>query len=99
MADIYIDFAALERTKSNLGDVEDLLSGPCKGMADLPTEAAGHEDLISKLRDFGGEWDYGIGKLGEFSGGAVDALKTIGDAFLELDKQLTDSFKPKAGSA
>jgi hypothetical protein len=92
MADIYIDMGALATTKANLGNVEDLLRGPCHGMADLPSEAAGHADLESALEDFGSDWDYGIGKLGEFSGAAVDALGAIGDAFTELDEQLRASF-------
>jgi hypothetical protein len=92
MADIYIDMGALATTKGNLSDVEDLLRGPCHGMAALPCEAAGHGDLESALGDFGSDWDYGIGKLGEFSGAAVEALGTIADAFNELDEQLRASF-------
>lgn len=92
MADLCIDFDALERVRSKLADVEDLLKGPCKGMSDLPAEAAGHDDLRSRLRDFGDEWDYGIGKLGEFSGGAVDALATIKATFQELDTELAKAF-------
>ena len=81
MANLCIDFDALERVRANLADVEDLLKGPCRGMADLPSDAAGHDDLRTKLRDFGDEWDYGIGKLGDFTGGAADALTTIKDTF------------------
>lgn len=62
-------------------------------MADLPSDAAGHDDLRSKLREFGDEWDYGIGKLGDFSGGAADALKTIKDTFQDLDSELAKSFE------
>lgn len=92
MADLCIDFDALERVRAKLADVEDLLKGPCKGMADLPADAAGHDDLRSRLRDFGDEWDYGIGKLGEFSGGAVSALETIKATFQELDGELAKAF-------
>ena len=95
MADLCIDFDTLERVRANLADVEDLLKGPCKGMADLPADAAGHDDLRSKLREFGDEWDYGIGKLGDFSGGAADALKTIKDTFQDLDRELAKSFEGK----
>ena len=93
MADLFIDFDALDRVRTNLKGVEDLLKGPCKGMADLPSDAAGHDDLRDKLRDFGDEWDYGIGKLGDFSGGAADALTSIRDTFSSLDDELGKSFE------
>lgn len=92
MADLLINFDALDRVRKSLLDVEDLLKGPCAGMKDLPSDAAGHDDLRSKLRDFGDEWDYGIGKLGEFSGGAADALASIRDTFTELDTELAQAF-------
>jgi len=92
MADLCIDFDVLDRVRRNLVDVEDLLKGPCKGMADLPSDAAGHDDLSSKLREFGDEWDYGIGKLGDFSGGAADALTTICSTFRDLDDELGKVF-------
>jgi hypothetical protein len=96
MADLCIDFDVLERVRGNLADVEDLLKGPCRGMADLPADAAGHDDLRSRLREFGDEWDYGIGKLGEFSGGAADALATIRDTFRQLDDELAAVFDADA---
>lgn len=95
MADLCIDFDGLESLRKNLRDVENLLKGPCKGMADIPADAAGHHDLTSKLRDFGDEWDYGIGKLGDFSGGAVDALTSIEDTFGKLDTELAKVFDQK----
>lgn len=93
MADLCIDFDALQRVRTHLDDVSDLLKGPCKGMADLPADAAGHDDLRSKLRDFGDEWDFGIGKLAEFSGGAAEALTTITDTFQQLDSELAKAFE------
>ena len=92
MADLYIDGEALSATKSNMSDIEDLLKGPCNKMSGLPTEAAGHEELKSKLNEFGDQWDYGIGKLGDFSGACVDALTTIGDTFSGLDEELAKCF-------
>jgi hypothetical protein len=64
VGDLCIDFDALRRTRGNLAQVESLLRGPCSGMADLPADAAGHEVLRSRLRDFADEWDYGIEKAG-----------------------------------
>lgn len=92
MGDLFIDFSTLRRVRADLDDVESLLSGPCRGMADLPADAAGHERLRTRLRDFGDEWDYGISKLGEFSKGAAEALDHIEKTFTELDQELSKSF-------
>ena len=96
MADLYVDFGALERSRATIADIEDLLGRSCRAMRDLPAEAAGVERLVSKLRDFGDEWDYGIGKLGEFSGSCGDALQAAVKAFTELDEELARSFDKDA---
>lgn len=92
MGDLFIDFSTLRRVRTDLNDVETLLAGPCRGMAELPAEAAGHAQLRDRLREFGDEWDYGIGKLGEFSKGAAEALDHIEKTFTELDGELAKSF-------
>ncbi len=88
MADLFIDAAALARTQDRLRAVEDLLTRPSREMGALPSEAVGQEILRSKLRDFGDEWSYGIGKLGEFSVGAAEAIAQVQEAFRSLDDEL-----------
>ncbi len=92
MGDLFIDFSTLRRVRRDLDDVESLLSGPCRGMAELPADAAGHAQLRDRLREFGDEWDYGIAKLGDFSKGAAEALDHIETTFTELDQELSKSF-------
>jgi len=92
VADLIIDFGALERTRGSLNDVTDLLTGPCKGMASLPADAAGNADLTAKLRDFGDEWEYGIHKLAEFSSGVGDVLRDTVATFRDLEDQLAAAF-------
>ena len=93
MADLIIDFGALERTRGNLNDVTDLLTGPCKGMADLPASAAGDATLTAKLQDFGDEWEYGIHKLAEFSSGIGAVLRDTVSTFRDLDDELAAAFE------
>lgn len=88
MADLYIDGAVLARTRARLRSIEDLLSRPCREMGVLPSEAVGQETLRAKLRDFGDEWSYGIGKLGEFSAAASEALTQVERAFRDADEEL-----------
>lgn len=45
------------------------------------------------MQEFGDEWSYGIGKLGEYSGTAVEALDQIRSAFQDLDDDLTKSLE------
>jgi hypothetical protein len=97
VSDLYIDGDALDRTKTNVENIEGLLSGPCRAMRDLPAEAAGNETLASKLRGFGDEWDYGMGKLGEFSGACSQALGGIRDAFDGLEDELMANLTGEQG--
>jgi len=88
VADLYIDGAVLARTRDRLRSVEDLLTRPCREMSALPSEAVAQETLRAKLRDFGDEWSYGIGKLGEFSAAASEALNQVEQAFRGTDDEL-----------
>lgn len=99
MADLYIDGAMFIRVKNNFKDIEDLLGSPAKEMKDIDSAHLGPSDLVSRANDFGDEWGYGIGQLGEFSGAAVDALEAIEKAFDEADATLADALnKAKEGS-
>lgn len=97
MTDLFIDFDALRRTRKNLADVRDLLQGPCNKMGDLPSDAAGNPDLKKRLREFGDSWDYGIGKLADFGGACVDALKSIDETFTQLDEELGKALTEQEG--
>lgn len=57
-------------------------------MGALPSEAVAQEVLRAKLREFGDEWSYGIGKLGEFSAAASEALDQVQQAFRDVEDEL-----------
>lgn len=88
MPDLYIDGAVLARTRDRLRSIENLLTRPCREMAALPSEAVAQECLRVRLREFGDEWSYGIGKLGEFSAAASEALNQVERAFHEVEDKL-----------
>lgn len=50
MPDLYIDGSVLARTRARLRSIEDLLTGPCRETAALPSEAVGQEVLRAKLQ-------------------------------------------------
>jgi hypothetical protein len=93
MADLFIDGAMLERVKSNFKNIEDLLNGPARTMKSIDASEAGPSTLKDRIRDFGEDWGYGIGQLGEFSGSVVDSLQAIADAFDEADTNLADALE------
>ncbi|GAA4117284.1 hypothetical protein GCM10022215_17750 [Nocardioides fonticola] len=88
MPDLYIDLSALERTRSDLTHVASLLREPVGHMAERASAVTEIDALRSRLREFGDEWDYGIGKLSKYSGSVADALAEIKRTFAELDQQL-----------
>lgn len=91
MCDLYIDDAMLERVKSNLSNVRDLLERPARLMEQVDGRAMGVSELEERMNDFGDEWGYGIGKLSEFSESAVDALTSIDEAFTKADDDLAQA--------
>ncbi len=91
MADLYIDGAMLGRVRSNLARIEQLLEVPAREMRSVDGRAMGAPALESRMNDFGDEWSYGIGKLGEFSASAVEALDKIQESFRQADVALADA--------
>jgi hypothetical protein len=87
-SDLYIDGEMLARVRSNFARIEDLLGRPASQMRSVDGRDAGPGALVSRLNDFGHEWQYGIEQLGEFSSSVVDALDAIADAFDKADADL-----------
>lgn len=92
MADLYIDFDGLARTRSDLDHVSDLMHSPLDELAGQAGAITSIDHLRSRLEDFGDAWDYGIKKLGTYSQGVGDALQQIHDTFVKLDDQLAEVF-------
>lgn len=99
MGDLYVDGAMLDRVHDHLKHMRDLLETPARKMAGVDGSAMGADQLARRMDDFGHEWHYGIGKLGEFSDGAVKALEQIKKTFEKTDtdlaKALTDAATKK----
>ena len=96
MTDLYIDGAMLQRVRTNLNDIGDLLKGPGRAMARVDAAAMGASALEQRMNSFGDEWSYGIKKLSGFAKSAVEALDNIEKAFDDADKNLADELN-KAG--
>lgn len=96
MADLYIDMDALRRTRTDLDRMRSLLGEPVAFMAEQAGAVTGIDVLRSSLRAFGDEWDYGIKKLADYSGGVGEALTEIERTFTELDEQLAATFEEEA---
>jgi len=88
MVDLFIDWQVLARTQGRLRRIGDLLEQPCRKLAVLPAEAVGQERLRQQMRNFGDQWSYGIGKLGEYAGAAEEALEKIKEGFENVDNDL-----------
>ncbi|GAA1476376.1 hypothetical protein GCM10009623_08220 [Nocardioides aestuarii] len=87
-SDLYIDGEMLSRVRDNFSRIEDLLGGPASQMRSVDGRDAGPSALVSRLNEFGHEWQYGIEQLGEFSSSVVDALDQIARAFESADADL-----------
>ncbi|RBY95915.1 hypothetical protein DQ237_12305 [Blastococcus sp. TF02-8] len=96
MSDLYIDGAMLTRVRSNLSNICELMTQPAREMMEVTGSAMGASALARRMDEFGDEWSYGIGKLGEFAGGAVEALDRIAQAFEAADTALAGALQQAA---
>lgn len=92
-SDLYIDGEMLARVRQSLRHITDILEDPMEAIREVGAEDSGVDELTDRLRDFGDEWDYGIGKINEYAGGAADTLQSIGQAFADLDLDLAEALQ------
>ncbi|RBY94429.1 hypothetical protein DQ244_03700 [Blastococcus sp. TBT05-19] len=95
-SDLYIDGAMLARVRSNLSGIRDLMEQPAREMQDVTGSAMGASALARRMDEFGDEWSYGISKLSEFAGSAVEALDRIAEAFQAADTALAEALEQAA---
>lgn len=93
MSDVYIDGEVLARVRHNLAHIRDRMERPARMMHDVDGAAMGARDLARRMDEFGSEWSYGIGKLSQFAGGAVEALDQVERAFEQADTALADALR------
>ncbi|MEV6313653.1 hypothetical protein [Streptomyces sp. NPDC051776] len=96
MSDLYIDGAMLERVRSNLAKIGELLEKPSRAMGRVDAKAMGVSELEKRMDSFGDEWEYGIGQLKKFSKEAVKALGEIENGFKVLEKDLAEALSKAA---
>lgn len=94
MADLYIDAEVLNRTRSNLMRIAEILQRPAQQLAALDEAAVGAPVLRERTAEFAEEWSYGIGQLGKFAAGAAEALTRVGDTFQAVDVALAQVLSP-----
>jgi hypothetical protein len=91
VSDVYISAEVLSRVRSNLGSIRQLMERPARAMREVTGSAMGAAALARRMDEFGNEWSYGIDKLGDFAGVAVEALDRIEHAFEEADTALAQA--------
>ncbi|MGP4113866.1 hypothetical protein ACTWP5_23520 [Streptomyces sp. 4N509B] len=92
-SDLYIDGEMLARVRQNLRHITDILEDPMEKIREVGAEDAGVDELSDRLGEFGEEWDYGIGKINEYAGGAADTLQNVEQAFDDLDLSLAQALQ------
>ncbi|WP_062207712.1 hypothetical protein [Streptomyces sp. NBRC 109706] len=90
-SDLYLDYDMIRATRDNIRQVADLMERPCQAVAEADGAAMGVTRLVSRMDDFGDEWEYGISQLGEFAEEAAAALDEVIRAFQGIDEELASS--------
>ncbi|UED86589.1 hypothetical protein [Streptomyces profundus] len=92
-SDLYLDYELLGANRDNIRNIANLLEGPCRSMAHVNGSDMGVERLEQRMDDFGDEWEYGIGKLAEFSDAAATCLDEVLNGFRDIDEELSRAFQ------
>jgi hypothetical protein len=91
VADLYVDGAVLDQVRDHLIHMRDLLEKPARKMGNVDAKVMGADDLVKRMADFDHEWQYGIGKLAQFSHDAAQALDQIKKTFEQADVNLAQA--------
>ncbi|MDT0343099.1 hypothetical protein [Streptomyces litchfieldiae] len=95
-SDLYIDGEVLANVQSNLTRITDILDDPAQTIESVGTSRAGVQALSDRLGEFGDEWSYGIGQIGEFARGAAETLRMIDQEFADMDLSLAEALQAAA---
>ncbi|WP_097233929.1 hypothetical protein [Streptomyces zhaozhouensis] len=98
-SDLYIDGEVLSRVRGNLTHITDILDDPADAIESVGSGSAGVRSLADRLDEFGDEWSYGIGKIGEFARGAAETLTRIEQEFADIDLSLAEKLNEAASGS
>ncbi|MFD8723923.1 hypothetical protein ACFV2H_39715 [Streptomyces sp. NPDC059629] len=100
MSDIRIDIGVLDRVRSDIERIGEIMERPGREMDEVDGDSMGVSLLASRMNDFGDEWSYGIKQIKKYSGATVKALDTMKKEFEELDDKLAEALrKSREGEA
>ncbi|WP_049566762.1 hypothetical protein [Streptomyces sp. SBT349] len=92
-SDLYIDGEVLAEVRRNLTHITDILNDPAEAIEEVGTDEAGVSELSGRLGEFGDEWSYGIGQIGEFARNAAEILTRVEQEFDKLDLSLAEELQ------
>lgn len=95
MADLFIDGAALARTRTTLENIRETLSTAAAAMSTTPSDVTADATLHQRLTSFGGDWKQGIDELAEVSGNGAEGLRVIAESFETMDAELAAVLEPQ----
>ncbi|MGW1052030.1 hypothetical protein AB5J72_09980 [Streptomyces sp. CG1] len=93
MSDIYVDIDVLNRVRSDIKNIGEIMERPGREMDEVDGDCMGVSMLASRMNDFGDEWSYGIKQIKKFSGAAVKTLDKMKKAFEDFDDELAQELR------
>lgn len=88
MTDLHLDFDGLRDVVSDAQALAAQLAD-ARSIAEATAQATGHDDLASRVRDFGSAWDVNRERLRGGLQHVGDYLDAVVDTFGDLDERLT----------
>ncbi|GAA1966876.1 hypothetical protein [Amycolatopsis minnesotensis] len=82
---------------TTLGQAKERMTSANKALGDSSPVDMGSREIDTAGSDFQDRWEYGIGKIAEFSGSMVEALNAAKKLYQEMDDNVADMLRKSGG--
>lgn len=82
---------------TTLGQAKERMTSANKALGDSSPCDMGSREIDAAGKDFQDRWEYGIGKIAEFSGSMVEALNAAKKLYQEMDDKVAGMLRKSGG--
>ncbi|MGH3517469.1 MAG: hypothetical protein ACRDQ7_08665 [Haloechinothrix sp.] len=87
-----IDVEGVGSLINTLDHAEERMNRANDALKNLTPYGMGSRDIDAAGADFQDRWEYGIGKIADFTGSMVESLKQVKRVYMEIDDQAASTF-------
>jgi len=85
-----VDLGEMNKLVTTLGQAKDRMTAATRSLAESAAKDLGSADIDKAGSDFQDRWEYGIGKVADFTGSVVEALTKTKNIYAEMEDKVTE---------